>query len=76
MPFMNCTRCGLSVRIRAPYLLVDHCPRCLVRRRLVVPMSVSERAAPLRPDDTADAAAVPNRDIEAGVMGDDGRAAA
>jgi hypothetical protein len=38
--FMNCPDCGLKVRLVAPYLLREHCPRCLVRRRRIVEMRV------------------------------------
>lgn len=43
MSFMNCPRCGLSVRLRAPYLRLECCPRCLARRRASVQMYISER---------------------------------
>ena len=39
--FMNCPDCGLKVRLVAPYLLLERCPRCLVRRRQIVEMRVS-----------------------------------
>jgi hypothetical protein len=38
--FMNCPECGLSVRLTSPYMPLDRCPRCLVRRRRVVEMRV------------------------------------
>lgn len=41
MPFMTCPRCGLSVRLVAPYMLVERCPRCLAHRRQIVEMSVT-----------------------------------
>lgn len=40
--FMNCPGCGLKVRLVAPYLLLEHCPRCLVRRRQIVEMRVTK----------------------------------
>jgi hypothetical protein len=43
MPFMNCPQCGLSVRLRAPYLILERCPRCLARNRESVPMELSEQ---------------------------------
>jgi anti-sigma B factor antagonist len=46
MAFMNCPRCGLAVRLRAPYLTLDRCPRCLAKSGLSVPMTISE--APIR----------------------------
>ena len=39
--FMNCPDCGLKVRLVAPYLLLERCPRCLVRRRQIVEMRVT-----------------------------------
>ena len=39
--FMNCPDCGLKVRLVAPYLLLERCPRCLVRRGQIVEMRVT-----------------------------------
>jgi hypothetical protein len=39
--FMNCPKCGLSVRLISPHMPLDRCPRCLVRRRQVVEMRVT-----------------------------------
>lgn len=36
--FLNCSRCGLSIRVRFASLEVEHCPRCLVRERLLQPL--------------------------------------
>jgi ribosomal protein S27AE len=34
--YMNCPRCGLSIRLHPRMLTVRHCPRCVaVQRRLV-----------------------------------------
>jgi len=33
---LRCPRCGLSIRPRARWLAVEHCPRCLARARLPV----------------------------------------
>lgn len=41
MSFMNCPRCGLSVRLVAPYMLVERCPRCPAHRRQIVEMTVT-----------------------------------
>src|SRR4051794_6000659 len=41
----NCPRCGLKIRLRAAFLAVEHCPRCLAFRGLAVPMLVSEDRA-------------------------------
>ncbi len=38
MSYMNCPRCGLSIRIRATVLSPDCCPRCVVRAGAVIPM--------------------------------------
>lgn len=57
MSFMNCPRCGLCVRLRASYLTLERCPRCLAKRGISVTMYVSDdphRATlsvrPTRPD--------------------------
>ena len=34
--FLNCPRCGLSIQVRAQWLVVEHCPRCLARARIAV----------------------------------------
>jgi Zn-finger nucleic acid-binding protein len=34
--FLNCPRCGLSIRPRASWLAIEYCPRCLARSRLAV----------------------------------------
>ena len=31
-----CPRCGLSIRTRAPWLAIEHCPRCLARDQIPV----------------------------------------
>jgi hypothetical protein len=36
VPYLNCSRCGLSIRPR--FLAVEHCPRCIARSRIAVPM--------------------------------------
>lgn len=46
---MNCPRCGLSVRLVAPYMLVERCPRCLARRRHIVEMYVTATFPPQPP---------------------------
>ena len=37
-PFLNCPRCGLSIRPKARWMTVEHCPRCLARARVAVEM--------------------------------------
>jgi hypothetical protein len=36
VPYLNCSRCGLSIRPR--FIAVEHCPRCIARSRIAVPM--------------------------------------
>ena len=43
--FLNCPRCGLSIRVRAPWLAVEHCPRCLARARTPVRLFFSPLSA-------------------------------
>jgi hypothetical protein len=43
MSYMNCPCCGLSIRLRASYLAIERCPRCLARRKVAVAMYLSER---------------------------------
>ncbi len=43
MSYMTCPRCGLSIRLRAPYLTLEGCPRCLARRRVSIQMDISEQ---------------------------------
>jgi hypothetical protein len=42
MPYMKCPSCGLSIYLRAAFLTVDRCPRCLAHRRMAVRMSASD----------------------------------
>ena len=37
-PFSNCPRCGLSIRPKARWMAVEHCPRCVARARVAVKM--------------------------------------
>jgi hypothetical protein len=43
MSFLNCPSCGLILAITRPADVVDHCPRCLARRRRLVELFVSDR---------------------------------
>ncbi len=43
--FLNCPRCGLSVRRRFESLMLEHCPRCIGRAGISVRMFVTERPA-------------------------------
>jgi hypothetical protein len=38
MSYFNCPRCALSIRVRADYLSMTNCPRCLGRARMPVAM--------------------------------------
>jgi hypothetical protein len=32
---LNCPRCGLTIKVRAPWLAIRFCPRCLARTHTV-----------------------------------------
>jgi hypothetical protein len=34
--FLNCPRCGLTIKVRASWLAIRFCPRCLARSQSVV----------------------------------------
>jgi hypothetical protein len=36
LSYMSCPRCALSIRIRASWLVMERCPRCLARHGTVV----------------------------------------
>lgn len=36
--FLNCSRCGLSIRTRFVSVQMEHCPRCLARARVLQPL--------------------------------------
>lgn len=38
MPYSNCPRCGLTIQLRPLSTAPGHCPRCLGRAGVVVPM--------------------------------------
>jgi hypothetical protein len=57
MSYVNCARCGLTVRLRAAFLALDHCPRCLARRGIAVEMLTSKRRIWPRPTGSAQAGA-------------------
>jgi hypothetical protein len=44
MAYLNCPSCGLTVLPKADWLAVEHCPRCIARRRVHVALLAS--AAP------------------------------
>lgn len=37
-PYLTCEACGLSVRVMAPSVAAEHCPRCIARTGRLVPM--------------------------------------
>jgi hypothetical protein len=39
--YLNCPRCGLTIRPKAGWLTVEHCPRCAARTRGLVSMFAS-----------------------------------
>ncbi len=39
--FLHCPRCGFSIRLRVPWLGMEHCPRCMARARTPVKLSSS-----------------------------------
>lgn len=41
MAYLNCPQCGLSVLLKLPCAPIEHCPRCLARRRRAVELFVS-----------------------------------
>ena len=66
MPYLTCPRCRLTIRIRAPYLTLRNCPRCLGRAGLPTPMYVSSaprmgRSGLLAPGADEDGARLPTR---------------
>jgi len=34
--FMNCPRCGVSIRPKVSWLTVEYCPRCMAHARIPV----------------------------------------
>jgi hypothetical protein len=60
MSYMHCPRCGLSIRLRAPFLTLEHCPRCLARRGAAISMRISEyRSWPAPTDNHLSATSCP-----------------
>jgi hypothetical protein len=58
MSYMNCPRCGLSIRVRASFLSLDCCPRCVARAGVVIPMLASDDRASTPAVVAAESAAV------------------
>jgi hypothetical protein len=54
MSYKKCPSCRFSIYLRAAFLTVDRCPRCLARRGTAVPMSATEcRSWPVTGSDPA-----------------------
>ena len=51
MSYLSCPRCRLTIRIRAPYLALRNCPRCLAHAGLPTPMYATPRRASPTPAD-------------------------
>jgi Zn-finger nucleic acid-binding protein len=45
MPYLNCPRCMLSIRIQHANLAIDRCPRCLARSGRVAYLQLADRPA-------------------------------
>ena len=43
MTYLHCDRCGLQIRIQAPFMRIEHCPRCLARSAVLSPLVDSDR---------------------------------
>jgi hypothetical protein len=39
--YLNCPRCRLAVKLRAPSLAMRHCPRCVARAGVLVELFTS-----------------------------------
>lgn len=39
--FLNCSRCGLSIKVRFAWMQMEHCPRCVARARVLQPLFCS-----------------------------------
>jgi hypothetical protein len=68
---LNCPRCGFSIKLRASWLTVEHCPRCIARsgiavRLFALPLPISGLdAAGAEPDtESLDAARAHPADAE------------
>jgi hypothetical protein len=38
MPYLNCPRCHVAIRVRHAALAIRHCPRCVARSRIAIDM--------------------------------------
>jgi len=48
---LNCSRCGLTIKVRAPWLAIRFCPRCLARTQTVVELFSSPLPQEVLDDD-------------------------
>jgi hypothetical protein len=62
MSYMHCPSCGLTIHLRAPFLTLERCPRCLARRGAAIPMRISEYRSRPVPTDNPPAAKSCTRD--------------
>jgi hypothetical protein len=33
---LNCSRCGLTIKLKASWLTIEHCPRCIARNGVAI----------------------------------------
>jgi len=68
--YLNCPRCGLSIGMRSPWLVMTHCPRCIARAHTAVEMFSSEMPASMLYASgslpTADTRTAPRKPVPAG----------
>ncbi len=50
MSYLNCPNCGLTLAMLRPEAEIEHCPRCLARRRRAVGLFVSAEPGGRKPD--------------------------
>lgn len=46
MSYVKCPRCGLRLRLLAPWMVLRPCPRCLVKEQVKVEMLEPQADAP------------------------------
>jgi hypothetical protein len=59
MTYLSCPECHLSIHVRFASLTLEHCPRCIARRRTATPLlrspepdgPVSDAAGTVGPDE-------------------------
>jgi hypothetical protein len=49
LSYLSCPRCALSIRVRASWLVMERCPRCLARHGTVVELEEHPTPPRLRP---------------------------